>query len=291
MTTKRLMLLLFAVIALTVGVARARRGGETEARTFQVSGVVVAPPADGHVMVAHDAIPDYMPGMTMPFAIGADSRALMVGDRVRFTLHVAVDRSRTEDIMVTGRDAVIASAATEGAPRARVRLKKGAALPNFSLTTQDGQAFTEANLQGRVTALTFIFTRCPVPEFCSLMVKRFQQVQREMERDRTLRNVQLVSVTLDPTFDTPAVLEAYAKAKGARADRWRFVTGDPAQVSHLTTAFAVHTERNGVFLDHTLATVVIGADGRIVEIWRGNGWNVSHVVDALRRTTQGASVR
>jgi protein SCO1/2 len=133
-----------------------------------------------------------------------------------------------------------------------------------------------------VTALTFIFTRCPVPEFCPLLSKRFQQLQRELDKDPALRGVQLVSVSLDPAFDTPPVLEAYASSLGAGA-RWRFLTGEPDQVARLAGAFSVHVERNGVLLDHTLATAVIDARGQIVEIWRGNGWKLAEVLDVLRR--------
>jgi protein SCO1 len=125
-----------------------------------------------------------------------------------------------------------------------------------------------------------------MPEFCPLIVRRFQRLQQEIERDRALREIQLVSVTLDPAFDTPSVLDAYAKAVGAKPQHWRFVTGDPAEVARLTTAFSIHIERSGVLLDHTLATAIVDADGRIVEIWRGNGWSVADFVDALHRATR-----
>ena len=289
MTTKGLTVVLLAAMTATISVARARRAEviDPNARTFEVSGVVTAPPADGRVMLAHDAISGYMPAMTMPFAIGADAPALAPGDRVRFTLRVASDSSRAEHLVISGRDDSVAAAARDAAASTRTRLKKGDALPAFSLETQHGGAFTAADLRGRLTAITFIFTRCPVPEFCPLMSKRFQQVQREIERDPALRrgrrNLRLVSVTLDPAFDTPQVLDAYAKAIGANPDRWQFVTGRESEVARLTSAFAIHVARNGVLLDHTLATAVIDADGRVVEIWRGTGWNVSDVVGVLRR--------
>jgi protein SCO1/2 len=115
------------------------------------------------------------------------------------------------------------------------------------------------------------------------MVKQFQTIQREIAKDGPGDDVRLLSVTLDPGFDTPPVLAAYAKAMGADPARWRFVTGDAAEVAKLTTAFSIHTERNGVLLDHTLATAVIGPDGRVLEIWRGNGWKAEEVLAALRR--------
>jgi protein SCO1 len=292
MTTKRLLAVLLVAVAATVTVARARRvtAVATETRTYAVVGVVTASPADGRVTVAHEHIPDYMPAMTMPFVLGPGAPArLAPGDTVRFTLRVAADWSRAEDIRVVGRDATVAGAAAGAAPIAGQRLKKGDRLPVFSLTDEASRAFTNADLRGRLTAVTFIFTRCPVPEFCPLMVKRFQQLQRELQRDPTLGKVRLLSVTLDPGYDTPAILGAYAKAMGASPERWRFVTGEPAEIAKLTKAFAVHTERNGVFIGHTLATAIVDADGRLVEIWRGNGWTAADILEALhRKTARGA---
>jgi protein SCO1/2 len=290
MTTNRLLAVLLVALAATITVARTRRAAdvETPTRTYAVTGVVTGLPAEGRVAVAHDAIPGYMPAMTMPFALAADAPALAQGDRVRFTLRVAEDWSRAEDIVVTGRDSALALAATGAPSRARVRLKKGDELPSFALTAQDGRAFTSADVRGRLTAITFVFTRCPVPEFCPLLVKRFQQLQSETARDAALRDVQLVSVTLDPAFDTPPVLSAYAKAMGAQPERWRFVTGDSADVARLTSAFSLHVERNGVFIDHTLATAIVDADGRIAEIWRGNGWKTRELIDVLHALVRSA---
>jgi protein SCO1 len=275
------------LVAVAVSVSFARmRGAGDGTRTFEVTGVVTAAPAGGRVTIAHEEVSGYMPAMTMTFAVGPDIPALAAGDRVRFTLRVADEGSRAEAFVVSGRDAAVAAATPPAPVAARLRLKKGDPVPAFSLSAHDGRPFTAADLRGRLTAVTFVFTRCPVPEFCPLMVKRFQQVQREVGRDRLLRsrnNVQLLSVTLDPAFDTPPVLQAYARAMGAVPGRWHFLTGDPAAVARLTSAFSIYTERNAVTLDHTLATAVVDAEGRIAEIWRGNGWTAADVLGALRR--------
>ena len=97
--------------------------------------------------------------------------------------------------------------------------------------------------------------------------------------------MRLLSVTLDPAFDTPQVLDAYARAMRADPARWQFVTGRPEEIARLASAFSIHVERNGLLIDHTLATAVIGRDGRIAEIWRGNGWTAAEVIDVLRRVT------
>ena len=291
MTTKRLLAVLLVLVAATVTFARTRRAADTDpgSRTFEVTGVVTAPPSDGQVTVAHEAIRGYMPAMTMPFMMAGNAPNLAPGDRVRFTLRVGGESSRAEGFAIIGHDAAVARAAADATAAARVRLKKGDELPAFSLTTNQGKPMTAADTRGRLTAVTFIFTRCPMPEFCPLMVKRFQQLQKEVERDPALRGVQLLSVTLDPAFDTPGVLDAYAKAMGADPNRWRFVTGDPAEIARLTAAFSIHVERNGVLLDHTLATAIVDADGRIAEIWRGNGWKVSELLEVLRRESAPAA--
>ena len=285
MTTTRLLAVLLVSAAVAIGFARSRAasGADTAGRTYEVAGVVTIAPADGRVTVAHDAIPGYMPAMTMPFTIGpGGTPQLTPGDRVRFTFRVRPDASYAENIRIVGRDARVATAAGEAAV-ARTRLKKGDVLPAFSLIDESGRAFTDDDLRGRRTAVTFIFTRCPVPDFCPRMVKQFQAIQRELAQGSGVDDVRLLSVTLDPGFDTPPVLAAYATAMGADAARWRFVTGDAAEVAKLTTAFSVHTERNGVLLDHTLATAVIGPDGRVLEIWRGNGWKAEEVLAKLQR--------
>jgi protein SCO1/2 len=193
---------------------------------------------------------------------------------------VAVTATRTGPV---GQDPI---ATTRDKPRATTgekRLKKGDALPEFILTDDMGKAFTSADLRGRLTVVTFMFSRCPVADFCPLMSKRFKELQRELDAAPSLRNVQLRGITLDPKFDTPEVLRAYASAMGADPARWRFLTGTPDEVDRLTRAFSIHVERNGALLDHTLATALIDEEGRVTDFWRGNAWTTAEVNDALRR--------
>ena len=290
MTTTRLLAALLVGMMAAVSFARARRPADDAPGTesFAVQGVVTAQ-AQGSMTVAHDAIPGYMPAMTMPFTLGDAAPALAPGDRVRFTLRVAAEGATAEAITIVGSEPAIARAVTAAGARGVGRLKRGDGLPAFSLIAQDGRRFTAGDLRRGRTAVTFIFTRCPMPEFCPLMVKRFQQIQRELKSDPSLRDARLVSVTLDPEFDTPPVLAAYAKAMGADADRWQFLTGEPDQIARLAGAFSIHVARQGVFLDHTLATAVVDADGRLVEIWRGNGWSARDVLEVLRREEPPAS--
>ena len=261
------------------------RGPAVEAgvRRLPVTGVVVAAPRGREVQIAHEDIPDYMPAMTMAFTLAKDESArLAPGDRVRFLLRVGSGPSVAEDVAVTGRGAAIPVEA--GAP-APARLKRGDTIAPFALVDERGRAFTDADMRGHQTVVTFIFTRCPVPEYCPLVTARFKGLQTTLARDRSLpRDAQLLSITLDPAFDTPAVLKAYGKATGAEPGRWRFAGGDSAAVLQVARAFSVYVEKNGALLDHTLATALVDRRGRIVEIWRGNGWRLDDVTTALRET-------
>lgn len=282
-TASRLLVVVAGVTAAASAVAWAgRSAGDPAARTVTITGVLVEPPADGRMLVAHDEVAGYMPAMTMPFAVErADAAKLSGGDRVRFTLRVSGTESRVEDIVVTGRE--VRPAATAGREPSAPRLKPGGQVAPFALVDQNGRPVGASDFAGRVTAVNFVFTRCPVPEFCPTTVSRTRQVQAAIAADATLRSTgRLLSVTLDPEFDTPAVLSAYARSVGADSTRWRFLTGDADAVRTFARAFAIHTERNGAFLDHTLATAVIDNRGRVVQIWRGSEWSRDEVLTAMR---------
>jgi protein SCO1/2 len=251
---------------------------------YQVNGVVrEALDAKGELRIAHEDIPGLMPAMTMAFRVAdpAEAAGVRAGDRVRFALHAAGSDWFISSLFVTGHDEV---AATNAVTKARItRLREGDPVPAFALEDQDGTPLTNASLRGRATVMTFIFTRCPVPEFCPAMAARFGALQAAVKAEPALAALaSLLSITLDPAFDEPVVLKAYGAAVGADFGVWRFATGTEAQIAALTKAFAVYTERNGVTLDHTLCTALIGPDGTVREIWRGSGWANDEVIAALR---------
>jgi protein SCO1 len=217
--------------------------------------------------------------MTMDFALGKEEGAtLEPGDRARFVLRVGTERSWIEDVRVIGRASGSDPKPAPSSPL--VRLRKGDAIPPLSLVDQDGHPLTEADFMGRLTVLTFVFTRCPVPDYCPLLSRRFSQIQAALASDHGYAtDVRLLSVTIDPAFDTPSVLKAYAQAVGADPNRWRFAGGETVEVTRAARAFSVYVERNDALLDHTLATALSTAvgvssrsgaamDGRRVKSWR-----------------------
>jgi protein SCO1/2 len=129
------------------------------------------------------------------------------------------------------------------------------AVPDFTLTDQDGKTVTKEDLRGKIWIADFIFTRCQGP--CPLMTARMLEMQRALVK---APEIKLVSVTVDPAYDTPEVLKAYAAANKADPQRWKFLTGDKAVIEKLVTeGFMQHlAEENGEPVHGTMFLVVDG---------------------------------
>lgn len=258
-------------------------------RVFPVTGVVVSPLDAGQIVVAHREIVGFMPAMTMRFDVAGSAMLaasrLAAGDRVQFQLHVDEEHSLADHFQAIGRG--VAPTAAEPPGPAIHRLQVGDSVPDFALVDEDNQPLNRAALLNRATLITFIFTRCPIPEYCPAMARRFGELQKAIVADPKLDGqVGLLSITLDPEFDRPEVLREYGRAVGAEPNVWHFATGGKTEVMPLVNAFSVYVERNGVLLDHTLCTALIDADGRIVEIWRGNGWKDQEVLGAMAKAVR-----
>jgi protein SCO1/2 len=144
-----------------------------------------------------------------------------------------------------------------------------------------------SSMRGHRVALTFIYTRCPLPDYCPLMEKNFLAVQQLVKANPKLSDVRLLTVTMDPEFDTPAVLRPYATDLGADPTIWSFATGEPAEVKRFAEQFGIHYERdekNKWQLIHNLRTAIIDADGKVVQMESGNFWTPAELVAALEKT-------
>jgi protein SCO1/2 len=253
-------------------------------RIFDVTGVVRSPAKEGRIVITHDEITGFMPAMTMGFSVAPSGEAapLQVGDRVQFRLHVTETSSIATDFKLLGRTSSVAPGNTSS--RAAHRLREGDRVPAFALLNQEGAPLTADVFGGHLTIVTFVFTRCPVPEYCPAIALRFGQLQRAIQSNPDLAaRVRLLSISIDPEFDRPEILKAYGAAVGADPAIWQFATGEKTEIARISADFAVFTERNGVTLDHTLCTALIDADGRVVELWRGSGWRADEVIAALVR--------
>ncbi len=239
--------------------------------------------------IQHEDIPGFMPAMTMPFSVKNrnEIESLKLGDAISFRMSVD-ERDLTADQVkkIDPSEVHVATPSPSASVSARTadRLREGVIVPFFQLTSQDGARVTSETLRGRPFVLTFIFTRCPVPNFCPRISHNFATLQKAIKSDPGLNGkARLLSITLDPAFDTPQILKSYAESQKADPGLWTFATGEPAQIETLTQGFAVFVQPEGGTLSHGLATALVGSGGSVVKIWRGNDWQPPEVLEALRK--------
>ena len=280
---------LAVVLLLTVVGSIGRGQASGSLRQYEVRGVVREALSDeGKLMIEHEDVPGLMPAMTMPFRVKDPTEAedLKPGDGVAFTLTLGEGGTSIAQIRRIDPASVKLPAPPpprEGASAPIRRVKEGDMWPAFALVDADGKQFGSADLAGSHILLNFIFTRCAVPDFCPLMTRNFSEISSALAADTGAGKVRLLSVSFDP-HDTPEVLRQYAEAKGAS---WTFATGEPGEIDKLTRAFAVRIEQEGGTYNRGLCTALIGPDGRILQLWRGNAWKPQEVTDAVR-TALGA---
>jgi protein SCO1/2 len=277
------------VIALVtlIGVVACQR--EPEQRTYQLRGQVLAvKPESREILVKHDDIPGFMPAMTMPYTVKDESlvRDRAPGDLIDATLVVAEGAAWLSAITKTGNAPLPEDAPSKIPPAAGVHLlQPGDPVPETSLTDQDEKTISLANWRGSAVVMTFIYVRCPLPEFCPLMDRRFAEVQTLSASDPTLRGrVRLLSVSFDPEQDRPAVLREQARTLKADPAVWRFATAPADIVDRFAATFGVNVirEKDGT-ITHNLRTAVIRPDGRVFSIADGNQWTAEQIVADLRR--------
>ena len=193
-----------------------------------------------------------MPAMSMEFEVRGEAPSIDEGDRIAATLVLSDTQSWLEDVKVTARSGAAVTSSGDCAARCREPI-----VPDLPLVDQNGAPFTLRDGAGRVRIVTFIYTRCPLPDFCPLMLKNLEAVRRRADQEGLGSQLALLGVTLDPAFDTPAVLRAYGESmlKGSnRFDQWTLATGTPAQIENVARFFGVGYRADGGFVTHTLAT-------------------------------------
>ncbi|PYR61212.1 MAG: hypothetical protein DMF85_02850 [Acidobacteria bacterium] len=242
-------------------------------------------PDHTQVTLKHEDIPGFMPAMTMAYFV-TDPKELegfAAGDLVTATIVVKVSTPYLTAIKRTGHAPVPEETPK---PHAMDILQPGDTVPSVAMTDQSGKAIAFSDWRGQVLAVTFVYTRCPMPDFCPLMDRNFAAVQSAIARDPALRDrVRLVSVSFDPEHDTPAVLRAHARTLGADPRIWSFVTGAPDVIASLTEKFGVSTIRESdpaKTITHNLRTAVIDPAGRLVTVHTQNDWTPDALVQEIR---------
>jgi protein SCO1/2 len=277
------LLLLIPILFCIAGCSRDEQ--KSEVVTYSLTGEVVKiDRGKGRLTVAHDDIPGFMDPMTMPFRVKDSSlfEGLAVGDTIAATLVVGRHESWLEAIIVAGRGEPEPLRPEDIAP---VRtFEVGETLPDPSFVDQEGHSFRLSSLRGKAVAVTFIYTSCPLPDFCIRMTDHFAQTQKALARNRALRDEwHLVSVSFDPERDIPAVLKAYATSHGADLATWTFATAPRAELSDFLAGFGLFfSDAQAGVIDHNLRTIVIDSNGRLARVFGGNDWTPKELAEALR---------
>jgi len=244
----------------------------------------------GRLIVKHEPIPGYMPAMTMEFVVSAGDLAnARKGQRITAEMVSSPDGDflleriwPADPVAVTTVESGAKSIVEETRVRGRNAYREvGETAPVFALYRQDGEVVTAGRYRGKQVMVNFIFSRCPVATMCPAAVARFQQVQQKA-RAAGVSNLELVSITLDPTFDTPGVLREYANARMIDTSNYSFLTGPEKAIKALLAQFGVLADFSGDLLNHTLATVLVDETGRIA--WRADGstWSAEEFVSRMK---------
>jgi protein SCO1/2 len=276
---------LMLAIALLTSVACS---GQPEARTYQLTGQVLAVRSEtNEILVKHEDIPGFMPAMTMPYTV-KDARLLegrTPGDLITATLVVEPDLAHLSAITKTGAAPIPDDARTTIPAAAGVTLlKPGERPPDTALSDQDDKPIALKDFAGAATAVTFIYTRCPLPQYCPLMDRRFAEVQAAVKADPVLAGkVRLLTISFDPKFDRAAVLRGHAKTLGADPAMWTFATAEELVVDRLAATFGVNVirEKDGT-ITHNLRTAVLDPSGRVTVILDNNAWTADDLTRALK---------
>jgi protein SCO1/2 len=259
-------------------------------QVFQVKGIIIElKPRQKEVTIKHEAVPSYMPAMTMPFEVKNtnDLAGLQAGDPVSFRLTVTDTEGWVDQIRKIGPPSnAVPTTGQFRFVREVQPLNPGDLLPDYHFTNQLGQSFSLGKFKGQALAITFLFTRCPYPTFCPLMANHFAEAQQKLlARPQGPTNWHLVTISFDPQFDSPAVLKAYAEAYKYDPAHWSFATGTLVDITAIADQFGLafwHDENGG--LSHNLRTAVMDASGRIQKVFEGNQWTSDELVAELAKT-------
>jgi protein SCO1 len=286
-------LVIIGAIVLTACGGREKASVSAEAKRYPLKGKVVSVDrAAKKAKIDHEAIPDFMPAMTMDFPIHEDWvwDELQPGAEVHAEL--VVDNTAREPYWLEKIGIVAAPRPGQEPPPVNENFVQiGKDVPDFRLTDQDGKRFSLRDYRGKALALTFIYRECPLPEYCIKMSKNFSDLALKLGAEPDAREkIRLLSISFDPERDTPAKLRQYGlgyMGNGPQADFkiWRLAVGSDKDVKEIADFFGLRYEvdqMDRTQINHSLITAVIAPDGRVTKIFPGNEWTTDDLLRELR---------
>ncbi len=289
-TTPRIVITLFFALSLIILGSGCKPRRSANEKRYDLKGKVVAVnKSERTATIAHEDIKGYMPAMTMPFKIknDADLEMLKPGDQVTGALVVDDVESWVEiTAIVEGPVTDLQTVDVPGEPR------PGTDVPDFGLVNQDGKRIHLAQYRGQALALTFIYTRCPMPDQCTLMSNNFAAIDQELQKQPDIyAKTHLLTISFDPEYDSPKVLRSYGASHTGRYtdetfQHWEFAGGSADEVKGIAQYFGLRyfhdTESGQDQVIHSLRTAVIGPDGKLFKLYRGNEWKPAEIVGDLQ---------
>jgi len=215
-----------------------------------------------------------MSAMTMPFRVqeAAELGGLRKGDAISFRLTVGTDESWIDRIVKTARTNLPETGSVVQVGREPGAAKHRHPLMDFKFTNELGQAVSLSEFHGQALAITFFFTRCPIPDFCPRLSKNFAEASQKLgATPNAPTNWHFLSVTFDPKFDTPAVLKAYGERYHYDPKRWSFLTGPVDKIAELARESDVNFQPEGGLINHNFRTLIIGANGKLQTVFPVSG--------------------
>jgi protein SCO1/2 len=262
-------------------------------KQYTVKGIIVGTdPAHGEVTVDSEAIPGFMDAMTMPYKVKDQNvlQDLHPGDHMTGVLLVADNSTLLDQIVIT------AQAQPDYKPQAQYHVPApGDPVPNFRLTNQSGRQIMLSQFRGKALLVTFIYTRCPLSDYCPRISRNFASIDKNLQSDPALyRKTHLLSISFDPAYDSPAVLRSYGEAYTGNYTKekfghWDFAAPSKAELPKLLEFFDVGaTPGENHTITHSLSTAVIGPDGKVAQWYPTNDWNPQDVLAELKKVAGGA---
>ena len=287
-------LTLAVLVAMACLFSACHRSNPPAAKRYPFTGRVVSVDMqEQSAVIDGDKIPGFMDAMAMSYKVKPPAMLsqLSPGDSISAEVVVQDNTGNSsvpdywlENVKVTAH-AKTPPPASAGAQRIPA---PGDDVPDFSFTNQDGQHASLRQYRGKVVLLTFIYTRCPFPDFCPRMSSNFAEIDKQLAADPTLApHVRLLSVTFDPEHDTPKVLRDYAFSVAHTHDpalfrRWQFAAPRAADLPRIAEFLGLIAKPEGGMITHNLSTSVIGPDGKIVKWYHGSDWQPSDLIKDAR---------
>jgi protein SCO1 len=267
--------------------------GCNRVKKYPLQGEVISKdPATSEITVNHGDIPGFMSAMAMPYRVKdpAVIQEVEPGDKITAEVVVGKDRSDywLEDVRITdksGRGKI-------KPPTASQMLMPGQLVPDFALVNQDGRKIHLSDFAGKALLVTFIYTRCPMPNFCPRLSSQFAHIHNELKKDPAdYAKTHLLTISFDPKYDTPAVLRkyglAYLDGDASGFAHWDFASTDPSDLSKLAKAFGLQYDEEDNQISHSMSLALITPDGRVARFWSTN-WTRAELMTDLERAAQAA---